>query len=45
MEAMLSASIVGLTIYDMCKAADKSIVISEIKLLEKFGGKSGHYKI
>ena len=45
MEAMVSVSIVALTIYDMCKAADKSIEISDVKLIEKFGGKSGHYKI
>lgn len=43
MEAMVSASITALTIYDMCKAVDKGIIISEIKLIEKFGGKSGHY--
>ena len=43
MEAMVSVSIAALTIYDMCKSVDKSIVISEIKLIEKFGGKSGHY--
>ena len=43
MEAMVGVSLAALTIYDMCKAADKEIVISEVKLLEKFGGKSGHF--
>ena len=43
MEAMVGASISALTIYDMCKAIDKEIQITEIKLLEKFGGKSGHF--
>jgi len=45
MEALTSASIAALTVYDMCKAVDKSIVIKEIKLLSKTGGKSGEYKI
>lgn len=45
MEAMIAANIASLTIYDMCKAADKSITITDCKLVEKFGGKSGHYKI
>jgi cyclic pyranopterin phosphate synthase len=44
MEALMAVSIAALTIYDMCKAADKGIVISDIKLLEKSGGKSGKYK-
>lgn len=44
-EAMLSCNVAALTIYDMCKAMDKSITIIEVKLLEKYGGKSGHYKI
>ncbi len=43
MEALTAASIVGLTIYDMCKAVDRGMVISQIRLLEKKGGKSGHY--
>jgi molybdenum cofactor biosynthesis protein MoaC len=43
MEAMVGVSLAALTIYDMCKAADKEIVISEVKLIEKFGGKSGHF--
>jgi cyclic pyranopterin phosphate synthase len=44
MEALTSAAVAALTVYDMCKSADKGIVISEIKLLEKSGGKSGKYK-
>jgi len=44
MEAMVSASVAALTIYDMCKGADKGIRISDIKLLYKEGGKSGVYK-
>lgn len=43
MEALTATSVALLTIYDMIKAADKSMVISEIKLLEKQGGKSGHW--
>jgi molybdenum cofactor biosynthesis protein MoaC len=44
MEAMTAACISALTIYDMCKAMDKSIVIKEVKLLSKSGGKSGDYR-
>jgi cyclic pyranopterin phosphate synthase len=43
MEALTAASVAALTVYDMCKAIDKSIIISEIKLLSKTGGKSGNY--
>lgn len=43
MEALTAASIAALTIYDMCKALDKGIVIQTIQLLEKQGGKSGHW--
>lgn len=43
MEALTAVSVGLLTIYDMCKAADKGMVISEIKLLEKHGGKSGDW--
>lgn len=43
MEALTAVSVAALTIYDMCKAVDKAMVISDIKLLEKTGGKSGHY--
>ncbi|MGH1430230.1 MAG: cyclic pyranopterin monophosphate synthase MoaC [Neptuniibacter sp.] len=45
MEALTAASVAGLTIYDMCKAVDKGMVISSVKLLEKKGGKSGHWKV
>ena len=44
MEALLSASVTALTIYDMCKSLDKSIEITKIRLLYKKGGKSGNYK-
>lgn len=43
MEALMAVSIAALTIYDMCKALDKGIVISEIRLESKTGGKSGDY--
>lgn len=43
MEALTAVSVAGLTIYDMCKAVDKSMVISDIRLLKKTGGKSGTY--
>lgn len=43
MEALTAASVACLTIYDMAKALDKGMEISEIKLLEKRGGKSGHW--
>lgn len=43
MEALTAVSIAALTVYDMCKAIDKSMVIGEIKLLIKTGGKSGDY--
>jgi len=43
MEAMTAASLAALTIYDMTKALDKGIVIREVKLLSKSGGKSGDY--
>jgi cyclic pyranopterin phosphate synthase len=43
MEALTAASVAALTIYDMCKAVDKAMSISNIRLLEKTGGKSGHY--
>lgn len=44
MEALTAASVAALTIYDMCKAIQKDMVISAVKLLEKTGGKSGHFK-
>ncbi|MBF0271898.1 MAG: cyclic pyranopterin monophosphate synthase MoaC [Magnetococcales bacterium] len=42
MEAMTAVSVAGLTIYDMCKAVDRWMVVGGIRLLEKRGGKSGH---
>jgi cyclic pyranopterin phosphate synthase len=44
MEAMTATSIALLTIYDMAKALDKGMVIEEVRLLEKTGGKSGHWR-
>jgi|MGYP000015513164 cyclic pyranopterin phosphate synthase len=44
MEAMTGVSVALLTIYDMCKAMDRGMEISGIHLVEKSGGKSGHYK-
>ncbi len=44
MEALTAVSVAALTIYDMCKAVDKGMVISDVKLLEKQGGKSGHWQ-
>ena len=43
MEALTAVSIGLLTIYDMCKAADRGMVIDGVRLLEKQGGKSGHW--
>jgi cyclic pyranopterin monophosphate synthase len=43
MEAMVAASVAALTVYDMCKAADKGIEIREVVLQKKTGGKSGDY--
>ena len=43
MEALTAASVALLTIYDMCKAVDRGMVISDLRLLEKQGGKSGHW--
>jgi cyclic pyranopterin phosphate synthase len=44
MEALTATSVAALTIYDMCKAVDKEMVIEEIMLLEKSGGKSGTFR-
>ncbi len=44
MEALVAVSAAALTIYDMCKSADKEMVVSDIMLLEKRGGKSGEFK-
>ncbi len=43
MEAFVAVAVAGLTIYDMCKAIDRGMVISNIRLLKKTGGKSGTY--
>lgn len=44
MEALTAVSTALLTIYDMCKAVDRGMVLNEIRLLEKLGGKSGHWQ-
>ncbi|HEY6093316.1 MAG TPA: cyclic pyranopterin monophosphate synthase MoaC [Gallionellaceae bacterium] len=44
MEALTATSVALLTIYDMCKAVDRGMEMGQIKLLEKLGGKSGHWK-
>jgi len=44
MEALTAASVALLTIYDMCKAVDRGMVIESVRLVEKLGGKSGHWK-
>ncbi len=44
MEALTAASVAGLTVYDMCKAIDKEMVIGQICLLKKTGGKSGAFE-
>ena len=45
MEALTAVQVTLLTIYDMCKAVDRGMVMSDIKLLEKSGGKSGEWKM
>lgn len=44
MEALVAVSTAALTIYDMCKSYDRAMIIDDIRLLEKTGGKSGHYR-
>jgi cyclic pyranopterin phosphate synthase len=44
MEALVAASVAALTVYDMCKALDKAIVVREVALERKSGGKSGEYR-
>jgi cyclic pyranopterin monophosphate synthase len=44
MEALTSAAVAALTIYDMCKSVDRGMVISELALWEKAGGRSGHWR-
>ena len=43
MEALTGVSVALLTVYDMCKAVDKKMVMTDIRLVEKDGGRSGHY--
>ena len=45
MEALVAASVAALTIYDMCKASQKDMIINQVKLLNKVGGKSGEYNL
>ncbi|AUM14764.1 cyclic pyranopterin monophosphate synthase MoaC [Ketobacter alkanivorans] len=44
MEALTAVSVAALTLYDMCKAVDKGMVVEQIRLIEKLGGKSGHWQ-
>ena len=44
MEAMTAASVAALTVYDMVKSADRFVTVTNVRLLEKSGGKSGHWK-
>jgi cyclic pyranopterin monophosphate synthase len=44
MEALTAVSIGLLTVYDMCKAVDRAMIIKDVKLLEKSGGRSGHFR-
>ena len=44
MEALTAASVAALTLYDMCKAVDKAMVVDGVRLLEKKGGRSGHWR-
>jgi cyclic pyranopterin monophosphate synthase len=45
MEALVAASVAALTVYDMCKAADRGMVISGVQLVHKSGGKSGDWNV
>ncbi|MBW2451735.1 MAG: cyclic pyranopterin monophosphate synthase MoaC [Deltaproteobacteria bacterium] len=44
MEALTAVSVAALTVYDMCKAVDKTMTLDNIRLVEKSGGRSGHFK-
>jgi cyclic pyranopterin phosphate synthase len=44
MEALTAAAVAALTIYDMCKAVDRGMRIEGVRLMEKRGGKSGHWR-
>ncbi len=43
MEALTAVSVAALTIYDMCKAVDKTMTVNNVRLVEKQGGRSGHF--
>ena len=45
MEALTACSIACLTLYDMCKAVDRAMTITDLRLIEKSGGKSGHFRV
>lgn len=45
MEALSAVSVAALTVYDMCKAVDRAMVIDGVRLLEKSGGRSGHWRV
>jgi cyclic pyranopterin phosphate synthase len=45
MEALTAVSVAALTLYDMCKAVDRGMTISNVRLLEKSGGRSGHWTV
>ena len=44
MEAMTATAVALLTIYDMCKAVDRGMIVEQVRLIEKKGGKSGHWR-
>jgi cyclic pyranopterin monophosphate synthase len=44
MEALTAVSVAALTVYDMCKAVDRDMVIDQVRLEEKTGGRRGHYR-
>ncbi len=45
MEALTAATVAALTVYDMCKAMDRGMVIEQVRLVEKQGGQSGHWRL
>ncbi len=45
MEALTAVTVASLTLYDMCKAVDKTMTITNVKVIEKVGGKSGHWQL
>ncbi len=44
MEALTAVSVAGLTVYDMCKAVDREMTITDVRLMKKSGGKSGTFE-